>query len=51
MDVNISNKEHNFLKEVVKETAVWQFFSALLFSNIIELSWIQLAYLLAKCLS
>ena len=31
--VNISNKEYNFFD--ISETAVWQFFPALLFSNIV----------------
>ena len=31
MGVNISNNEDNFF--IISETAVWQFFSALLFSN------------------
>ena len=36
MGVNISNKKYNFF--IISETAVWQFFYVLLFSNILQLS-------------
>ena len=42
----ISNKEYNCF--IISETDVWQFFSALLFSNILQLSCIHIASLLAK---
>ena len=43
MGVSISNKEYNFF--IISETVMWQFFYALLSSNIFQLSWIHLASL------
>ena len=36
MGANISNKEYNFF--IISETDEWQCFSALLFSNVLQLS-------------
>ena len=45
MGVNVSNKEYNF---IISESALWQFFSALLSSNKLQFSWIHLPFLLSK---